>query len=127
MTRKEYISNWHNDFVAYIAYIQKLVAGFMLSSLATERDKQGLVLCKLLLESKDVLEVEKSLSDGVVNREVLDKIEKLNKDLVDVAVEHLQTDVIVKEFWKQLAYFKIAQNRKSEEMRLSVLDVRIQD
>ena len=56
---------------------------------------------------------------------MLDKIEKLNKDLVDVAVEHLQTNAIVKEFWKQLAHIKIERDKQAEADRLNILKINI--
>ena len=73
----------------------------------------------------DVQDVEKKLSDGIITKNIQDKIEKLNKDLVDVAVEHLRTDTIVKEFWKQLAHLKIEQERKAEETRLAMLKIKV--
>lgn len=48
-------------------------------------------------------------------------MEKLYKDLVDEAIEHLRTDVIVKEFWKQLSYLKIEQDKHGAEIRLNAL------
>ncbi|MBO4634647.1 MAG: hypothetical protein J5669_04685 [Bacteroidales bacterium] len=54
---------------------------------------------------------------------MLDKIEKLNKDLVDMAIEHLTTDVVVKEFLKQLTYYQIEQNKRLAEIRLKDLQL----
>lgn len=49
---------------------------------------------------------------------MLDKIKKLNKDLVDMAIEHLTTDAVVKEFLKKLTYYQIEQNKRLAEIRL---------
>ena len=68
-------------------------------------------------------EIERSLAEAVVRQEVLDKIEKLNKDLVDTAVAHLTTDAIVKEFLKKLTYYQIEQNKRLAERRLKDLQL----
>ena len=57
--------------------------------------------------------------------DLLEKIERLNRYLVDEAVEHLKTDILAKEFLRQLSYLKIAQDRQAEEMRLNLLKIKI--
>jgi len=121
----QYIMNWHNSFVEYVRKLQLFIDVLILNPNITEKDKRGLQLCKMLLNSKDVQDVEKSLNEGIVNQGVLDKIEKLNKDLVDVAVEQLQTEAIVKEFWKQLAHIKIERDKQAEVDRLNILKINI--
>lgn len=122
----KYIENWHNNFVTAVMQWRGIVAMLMSRSDATEEDKKGLEMCHLILDGMDVRDVERNLGDGMITKDILDKIEKLNKDLVDVAVEHLRTDTIVKEFWKQLAHLKIEQDRKAEETRLAMLKIRVE-
>lgn len=121
----QYIDNWHKSFVAYVNQLRGLVSILMTSPEASEDDKRGLEKCQLILNGKDVQWTEGNLSNGVVNRELLEKIEKLNRDLVDEAMEHLKTDFLAKEFLRQLTYLKIAQDKKAEEMRLGLLKIKI--
>lgn len=121
----QYIDNWHKSFVAYVNQLRGLVSILMTSPEASEDDKRGLEKCQLILNGKDVQWIEGNLSNGVVNRELLEKIEKLNRDLVDEAVEHLKTDFLAKEFLRQLTYLKIAQDKKAEEMWLGLLKIKI--
>ena len=125
LPQAQYLDNWHKSFQTYIKNLFAMITAFEMLPQTTEADKQGLQEIKLLLAGKDVMDVESELSKGVVQQSTLDKIEKLNKNLVDVAVEHLQTDLLVKEFLRQLFYLKIAQDKKAEELRLSVLKIKI--
>lgn len=127
VTKQEYLKNWHDSFVAYIGQLQSIVTGFYLKPDVTIEDRKGLDLCKLILDGEDVLVVERCLAEGTVCKDVLDRIGKINKDLVDVAVESFRTDAILKEFVKQLAHLKIEQDRKDAEMRLDILKIPILD
>lgn len=88
---------------------------------ATDEDKKGFDQIKMLLQGMEAHEIESRLAEGDVEQEVLDKIEKLNKDLVDVAISLLKTDAIVKEFLKRLSYCQIEQNKCLAEIRLKDL------
>lgn len=123
LVKQEYLKNWHDSFVAYIRQMQSIVTGFYMSPDVSAEDRKGLDLCKLILDGEDVKVVERRLADGLVSKDVLDRIEKINKDLVDVAVEYLRTDMILKEFVKQLAHLRIEQEKKDAEMRLSILKI----
>ena len=92
---------------------------------ATDEDKRGLDLIKMVLRGREALEIERSLAEADVKQDVLDKIEKLNKDLVDMAIEHLSTDAVVKEFLKKLSYYQIEQNKRLAEVRLKDLRILI--
>ena len=50
---------------------------------------------------------------------------RLIKDLVDMAIEHLSTDAVVKEFLKKLSYYQIEQNKRLAEVRLKDLRILI--
>lgn len=76
---------------------------------ATDADKHGFDDLKLLLNGKDVQDVERDLADGVVSQITLDKIEKFGKDVTDILFDYLETSPLWKAFWKQLTYMRIAQ------------------
>ena len=79
----------------------------------------------LFLHCKDAQDVEKDLAEGTVSKSTLDRIEKLNNDIADVAEEQLKTDAVIKEFLKRLTHLKLEQDKKTEELRLSVLGISI--
>ena len=123
ISQTQYISEWHDNFVNYIAGLLSLVEVMENHPYATQEDKKGFEQIKKLLRSRDVLEIERSLAEADVKQEVLDKIEKLNKDLVDTTIEHLATDAIVKVFLKKLTYYQIEQNKRLAEIRLKDLQL----
>lgn len=84
MTQQEYLSNWHDSFVNYVNQILATIASVEMSSQATDEDKRGFEMVKVLFRGKDVQDVERDLAEGVVRQSTLDKIEKLNKDLGDI-------------------------------------------
>ena len=89
MTQQQYLSNWHDSFVNYVKQILATIASVEMSSQATEEDKRGFEMVKVLFRSKDIQDVERDLAEGVVCQSTLDKIEKLNKDMGDIAIDHL--------------------------------------
>ena len=90
---------------------------------ATDEDKKGFEQIKKLLLGREALEIERSLAEADVKQEVLDRIEKLYKDLVDMAIAHLTTDAVVKEFLKKLSYYQIEQNKRLAEIKLKDLQL----
>lgn len=118
IAQKQYISEWHDNFVSYIGGLMSLVVAMENHPFATDEDAKGFGQIKMLLHSREVLEIERNLAAANVKQEMLDKIEKLNKDLVDMAIEHLTTDAVVKEFLKKLSYYQIEQNKHLAEIRL---------
>lgn len=90
---------------------------------ASKEDKKGFEQIKKLLHGREVLEIERSLAGADVKQNVLDKIEKLHKDLVDTVIDHLATDAIVKLFLKKLTYYQIEQNKRFAELRLKDLQL----
>lgn len=69
-------------------------------SKATKEDKRGLKGFKMILDGREVADVERDLTAGVVKMSTLYKIEKLNKDFADTYLEHIQMSPLVREFWK---------------------------
>lgn len=100
-----------------------MVAGLMASPEASEEDKKALGGIKMMLNGRDVQDVVRDLAAGVVRKSTLDKIEKLNKDLADTCLEHVQMKPLVREFWKQLSHIKIERDKASEKERLSALQI----
>ena len=119
--QKRYLADWHRSFIIFINSLKTFISGLMLLPEATEEDKRALERCLLTLSGKEVQDVEKALREGNVSKTMLSKVEKINKDLVDEAVEHLRTDVLVKEFWRQLSYLKIEHEKLGAEARLNAL------
>ena len=123
--QQQYITNWHNNFVDYIGSLLGVVAGLMARPEATEEDKRGLDGIRLILNGRDVVDVERDLAAGVVRKSTLDKIEKLNKDLADTCLEHIQMKPLVREFWKQMVHIKIEKDRAGEQERLAALQISV--
>lgn len=123
VVQQQYISEWHNNFVSHIGGILVLIEVMENHPSATDEDKKGFEKIKKLLHGREALEIERSLADSDVKQEVLDKIEKLYKDLVDMAIEYLSTEALVKEFLKKLFYYQIEQNKRLAEIRLTDLQL----
>ena len=90
---------------------------------ATEEDKRGLEGIRLILDGRDEADVERDLAAGVVRKSTLDKMAKLNKDLADTCLEHIQMNPLVREFWKQMAHIKIEKDKAGEQERLAALQI----
>lgn len=123
IAQQQYISAWHENFVKYIGGLLSLVEVIEHHPSATDEDKKGFGQIKELLLGREAFEIARSLAEADVRQEVLDKIEKLYKDLVDITIAHITTDVIVKEFLRKLTYYQIEQNKRLVEMRLKDLQV----
>ena len=123
--QQQYIANWHYCFVSYIRQYEALIVALIALSEVPDEDKQVLDRLKQMLHCKDAQDVEKDLAEGTVSKSTLDKIEKLNEDIADVAVEQLKTDSVVKEFLKRLTHLKLEQDKKAEELRLRALNISI--
>ena len=123
LLQRQYISEWHDNFVDYIGAILGIIQMMMNHPCATDEDKKGFDQIKILLHGREAVEIERRLADEDVKHDILDKIEKLNKDLVNMAIEHLATDAVAKEFLKKLSYCQIEQNKRLAEIRLNDLKI----
>lgn len=123
--QQQYLANWHDSFVKYVNRMLSVVATLEIQPQATDTDKQGFDALKLLLKGKDVHDVENDLSNGVVSPATLDKIEKLNKDLGDIAIDHVDANPLWKQFLKQLYSMKVENDKTAEMMRLKALHILI--
>ena len=123
----QYISNWHDSFVDYIGSLLGVVSGLMARPEATAEDKRGLDGIQMILNGRDVADVKSDLAAGVVKKTTLDRIEKLNKDLADTCLEHIQMNPLVREFWKQVVHIKIEKDKAGEQERLAVLQIPVHE
>ena len=71
------------------------------------------------MSGHDVAKVEESLSRGVVTDDVLNEIE----NFVDIIVERVKSNDLLKKLLKRLCYLIIEQDKSTEEMRLSLLRI----
>ncbi len=125
ITQQQYIDQWHDSFVYYIGSLFGVITELMTRSEATPEDKKILEGIKIMLTGKDATDVERDLTTGIVKESTLDKIEKINRDLADTCLEHIQMNPLVREFWKQMAHIQISQNKRAEEMRLHAIHIPI--
>lgn len=122
-TQQQYIANWHDSFLNYINGMLTFVESLLLLPNTNDEDKRVIDMVKVLLKGQDAQEIKRSLSEGIVKKETLDKIEKLNKDLTDMVVDHINTCQQAKEILKKLSYYQIEQNKQAELMRLEALQI----
>ena len=99
------------------------IESMLLLPQTTDEDKRVIDMVKSLLKGQDAQEIERSLFEGIVKKETLDKIEKLNKDLIDMVVDYINTSLQAKEILKKLFYYQIEQNKQAEMMRLEALQI----
>jgi len=123
ISQQQYIAKWHDNFVGSIGSLLGVVAGLMARPEASEEDKKGLNGLELILRGGDVADVEWDLGAWIVRKGTLDKIEKLNKDLADICLEHIQMNPFMREFWKQLVHIMIERNKAGEQNRLAVMQI----
>lgn len=121
--QQQYLANWHDNFVKYVNQMLTAIAALEILPQVTNTDKQGIDALKLLLNSKDVQDVERDLANGVVSQATLDKIEKLNKDLGDIAIDHIDANPLWKQFLKQLYGMKVESDKTAEMLRLKSLHI----
>ncbi len=125
MVQQQYLAQWHDNFVEYIRQLLSFVDGYMLLPQATEDNKIELLKVRTILTGKDVENIETNLADGakrgVLKKSTIDKIVKLDKDLMDFALERISIDKFWKEFLKQLSIIRIEQDKTATIMRLNEL------
>jgi hypothetical protein len=127
LAQAQYMDNWHKSFVNYRNGLLSTIIGLETLSQATEEDRKCLELLKFTLLGSDVLEIEKDLAAGNVKKSTIDKIAKLNQQLADICLEHIQMSPLVREFWKQMAYLKIESDKNAELMRLNALRIQVKE
>lgn len=125
--KQQYLSNWHDRFVRYVQWVWSYIDTIEKHSQITEKDKCGLDAINLLLSGNDVIEIERNLTEGsttgALKKDTLEKIEKLNKDIVDIAIEHSSDNPLWNVFLKQLFHQHIERGKEAERMRLDELKI----
>ena len=119
--QQQYISEWHDSFVNFIGGLLGFVESLIVLPEATDEDKRALDQIKLMLNCRDVKDIENTLANGIVKHDTLDKIEKIHKDLVEISVEHMTVAPLTTEFLKALSYHQIGQNKTLAQMRINEL------
>ena len=129
MVQQQYLAQWHDNFVEYIRQLLSFVDGYMLLPQATEDNKIELLKVRVILTGKNVEEIERNLADGsksgVLKKGTIDKIVKLDKDLMDFALERISRDKFWKEFLKQLSIIRIEQDKAATIKRLNELQISV--
>lgn len=123
MTQQQYLSDWHDSFVNYVSQILATIASVEMSSQASEEDKRGFEMVKVLFRGTDIREVERDLAEGVVRQSTLDKIEKIDKEFADIIVDHIDNIPLRKQLLKQLLHMVVENNKATAMMRLNTLDI----
>lgn len=123
--QQQYIAEWHDNFVRHINGLLDYMETLIILPHATDEDKRVLNQIKMMLCGKDAKDIEQDFSAGVIKQETIDKIEKLDKDLTDMAVEHLTAAPLVKEFLRRLTHCQIEKNKQDTLIRLQILRIPI--
>lgn len=122
-SQSQYLKNWHDSFVSWVDGVLGIIDVLSNTPEMNDEDKLALFQCRIIMIGNDVAQVKESLSRGVVTDELLDKIENLKKSLVDIIVERIKSESLVKELLKRLCYLKFEQDKAAEEMRLNLLRI----
>lgn len=125
LPQAQYIDNWHKSFVNFRNSLLSTIMGLETLPQATDEDRKCLELLKFTLLGSDVQKIEKDLAAGNVKKSTIDKIAKLNQQLADICLEHIQMSPLAREFWKQMARLKIESDKNAELMRLNALRIRV--
>ena len=80
-------------------------------------------MVKVLFKGKDVQDVERDLTEGIVRQSTLDKIERIDKEFADILVDHIDNIPLRKQLLKQLLHRVVENNKVAEEMRLNALNI----
>lgn len=121
--QRQFIANWYDAFVEYERKIISLADAMMLMDNVTDDDKRNLELFKTILHRKDVQDVKNDLANARIKKSTLDKIEKLDKDIVDFAIEHMSVCSLFQHILKQVSYYQIEYNKQTAIMQLNDLNI----
>lgn len=121
--QSRYIASWHDSFVNWVKGVLDIIDILSTMPKVTDEDMQAFAKCKTIMSGDEVDAIEEGLSSGIVTDDILDRIENLNKKLVDTIVERIKTDELVKDFLKRLYYLIIEREKNAEKMRLNMLRI----
>ena len=125
MIRQQYLSYCHDNFVNKVNHLLAVITSIELLPQVTEADRREIDVIKILLKGKDVRDIERDLSIGMIRQSTLDKSEKLDKDLLDIAIKHLDGSPFWRQFLKELTLLKIENEKNAEITRLNALGIPI--
>ena len=127
MVQQQYLAEWHDAFVRYVKTLLAFVDSLMLLPQAKEENKKDLEKVKDILSGKEVDEIKNNLADGaksgVLKKGTIEKIEKLDKDLVDYALERISTNHLWIDFLRQISIIRIEQAKNATITRLNELQI----
>lgn len=121
--QQQYISEWHDNFTKHIGGLLSFGETLLVRPYVTDKDKQAFDEIKMILNGKDAKDIEQTLAIGIVKQDTLDKIEKLYKDLTDIAIEKMTVTPLAKEFLKKLSYSQIEQDKLVASHKLLELQI----
>lgn len=124
---QQYIVNLHDSFVKFVNDTLLLVNSLLALPQATEEDRLAMNIIKEFLIGNDVIDIKNRLTESTIRCSTLDKIEKVYKDLVDLAIDHLHESPIFKQFLKNLSHAQIEQNKRIETERLKMLGILVNE
>ena len=125
--QQQYITSWHDAFVDWVGKMVTLADTMRILEQATECDRRELEVFKAMMHRNDVQDVEKDLANATVKKSTLDKIEKLNKDIVDFALEHIAASPLILQFLRQVSYYQIEYYKQTAIIKLNNLQIPISD
>lgn len=124
--QEQYLNEWHDSFVEYVKYLLSVIETLTLCSDITEKEIKFFEQIKIKLKGNDVIAIERDLAERVIKQDTLNKIERFDKDLIDMCVKHLTAESHVKEFLKQLLYGQIERNKQITIVNLNSLHIPIE-
>lgn len=124
---QQYIVNLHDSFVKFVNDTLLLINSLLALPQATEEDRLAMNIIKEFLIGNDVIDIKNRLTESTIRCSTLDKIEKVYKDLVDLAIDHLHESPIFKQFLKNLSHAQIEQNKRIETERLKMLGILVNE
>ena len=124
---QQYIVNLHDNFVKFVNDTLLLINSLLALPQATEEDRLAMNIIKEFLIGNDVIDIKNRLTESTIRCSTLDKIEKVYKDLVDLAIDHLHESPIFKQFLKNLSHAQIEQNKRIETERLKMLGILVNE
>lgn len=123
--QQQYINDWLSSFKIYISTAKDEVDTLLASPSATAQDKYYLIQFREKLTSRDVIDVEKDLTEGKVKVSTINKIDKLNKDLIDIAWDHFLDSPYLRQSLKGMAHLQEDLLKNAAIQRLKILQIPI--
>lgn len=125
-TQSQYLAAWHDSFVQYIDALLSTILALEGLPEATEEDRRGLGEIKQELISPDINKIKANLASGIVNKGTIDGIAELNEKIMNICIDHMRMSPLWQSFWKKMAHMRVEQDKESEMMRLSALQIPVE-